>query len=184
VKCHIAKLIEDPDLLLGPSATYETGSLDAIAWVRPDAILAIREMSPRLPALRPMLIAFLKGAAETWERFTEEFAAGGEISLATEDELDQAWMMSTNGANEGALGAYRLWARRNPHGTQAYFNAQKKHNDNDTAGFMEAMFDDLCHSHVRHEARNLDNSGHESLRHKLETEHDIAVAQQRASEAA
>ncbi|KAI0724950.1 hypothetical protein C8Q72DRAFT_749613, partial [Fomitopsis betulina] len=62
VKRHIAKLIEDPDLLLGPSATYETGSLDAIAWVRPDVILAIREMSPRLPVLRPMLVAFLKGA--------------------------------------------------------------------------------------------------------------------------
>ena len=141
-------------------------------------------MKPELPALPAILVAFLKGAAETWERFTEEFAPGSDISNATDDELDQAWMMSTNDANEGALGAYRLWTRQNPRGTQAYFNAQKRHHENDTQDFMDAMFDEGDHTHIRRKARELDSSRHEVRRHEQQAEHDIAVARQRAAETA
>ena len=84
--------------------------------------------------------------------------------------------MSTNNANEGALGAYQLWMRQNPSGTQAYFNAQKRFHGNSTQDFMDAMFDDHCHSYIREKARELDSSGHEVHRCREQAEHDIAEA--------
>ncbi|KAH9912207.1 uncharacterized protein B0H18DRAFT_890546 [Fomitopsis serialis] len=184
VKAHSASLIDNPNLVLATDATYETAVLDGSEWERSEVIEAIHRMIPELPALPAILVAFLKGAAETWERFTEEFAPGSEISTATSDELDQAWMLSTNDANEGALGAYRLWTRQNPRRTQAYFNAQKRYHENRTQDFMDAMLDEGDHTHIRQKARELDSSGHEVRRREQQAEHDIAVARQRAAETA
>lgn len=49
---------------------------------------------------------------------------------------------------------------------------------------MEAMLDDECHAHIRHEARTFDNSGHEAARCTRQVEHDLAITQQKVAEAA
>jgi len=51
-------------------------------------------------------VTFFKGAAETWERFTTEFAPGGMIDIATADQRERAWLPATNDICEGALGSY------------------------------------------------------------------------------
>ena len=108
---HVKKIIRNPGLLLGPSAKYKTGSLDGQVWESPDAFAAIQDMAPVLPHLRPVLVAFFEGAAETWKRFTSEFAPGGLIDEATQEEKGLAWMPPTNDDEEGALGAFRVLMR-------------------------------------------------------------------------
>ena len=61
---------------------------------------------PTLPHFCNLLIAFFKGAAQTWERFTSEFAPGGLIDEATAEERELAHMPAANDENEGLLGSF------------------------------------------------------------------------------
>ncbi|RDX55446.1 hypothetical protein OH76DRAFT_1452442 [Lentinus brumalis] len=183
LKAHVKRLIENPDLLLAPGATYKTGSLDGREWERPEVFTAIQQAASGLPHLRDILIGFLKGALRTWDRFTVEFAAGGAIDQASEAELDAAYILPTNDHNEGALGAYRVWRRSNPNGTLAYFNALKAFESSDTEDFMMTY---LCHEedekHLRGAARAFDSSGHETKRRQQLIEHALAAAKEKARE--
>ena len=76
------RIIEDPAFLVGPTATYETGAMGGQTWDSPTAFEAIQQYVPELPHLIPVLVAFFKGAVETWKRFTSEFAPGGLIDEA------------------------------------------------------------------------------------------------------
>ncbi|PBK91768.1 hypothetical protein ARMGADRAFT_871674, partial [Armillaria gallica] len=67
VKSHLHKIIADPDLLLSPDMSYETGSLDGKLWEMPEAIYAVLQCKPQLPHLSPLLVSFCTGALETWE---------------------------------------------------------------------------------------------------------------------
>ena len=67
VKSHCKKIIENPDLLLNPDATYTSGALYGKPWERPEAFYAIHSMLPTLPHLSDALVTFFKGALETWE---------------------------------------------------------------------------------------------------------------------
>jgi hypothetical protein len=87
---HIKRIIEDPSFLLGPSAEPETGALDGQPWTSPNAFAAIQDLIPELHHISPILVAFCKGAAETWKRFTSEFAPGGLIDEASALERDLA----------------------------------------------------------------------------------------------
>ena len=77
VHAHIQRIIGDPTFLVGPNATYEMGAMDGKPWQAPAVFEAVQTMAPQLPYLQPLLVAFCKGAAETWKRFTSEFAPGG-----------------------------------------------------------------------------------------------------------
>ncbi|KAK0184073.1 hypothetical protein F5146DRAFT_1106155 [Armillaria mellea] len=114
VKSHLCKIIADPDLLLSPDMSYETGSLDEKLWEMPEAIYAVLQCKPQLPQLSPLL---------TWERFTSEFLAGGAINTATSEQMEHAWMESTNDLNEGAFGNWRQTAQIQPNMSLNYFNA-------------------------------------------------------------
>ena len=106
VYSHMQHIIEDPTFLIGPTASFETESLDGEEWHYPDVIKAINKMEPELPYLKPLLVTFFKGAAETWKQFTSEFAPGGLIDEVTIEEKNLAWMPATNDVNEGALGSF------------------------------------------------------------------------------
>ncbi|PBK85845.1 hypothetical protein ARMGADRAFT_1047959 [Armillaria gallica] len=98
VKSHLHKIIADSDLLLSQDMSYETGSLDGKLWEMPEAIYALPHLSPLL----------------TWERFTSEFLAGGAIDTATSEQIESAWMESTNDLNEAHI---------RPNMSLNYFNA-------------------------------------------------------------
>ncbi|KAH9853437.1 hypothetical protein C2E23DRAFT_104115 [Lenzites betulinus] len=183
LKSHIEKLIETPDLLLDASASASTAALDGEEWEHPDVVAAILKLVPELPHIREVLLAFLEGTKTTWARFTVEFAKGGAIDSATETELDRAFLLPTNDHNEGALGGYRLWSRKCPNGSEAYFNALTMYHQNGTEEFMDAHLSSLDdQKHIRAAARDLDSSGHERTRRKALVQHNIAVANQRSRE--
>ncbi len=167
LKTHIAKLIADPNLLLGPDACFETGAMDGLEWHRAEVLSVIRAMALALPHLKSVLVRFLEGALQTWTKFTIEFAEGGAIDQASEAELEAAYILPTNDHNEGALGALRVWKRLHPNGSLTYFNAQKGLELNGTAEFMEAHLDrEEDQAYLRAAARALDASGDEAERRR------------------
>lgn len=105
---HIMDIIEDPNILIGSSTTPKIAMLDGEKWQNPAVVEKILNEVHILPYFLELLHAFFNGAAETWERFTSEFAPGGLIDAATAEERDLAWVPPTNDENEGALGSFRI----------------------------------------------------------------------------
>ena len=171
VLVHIQRIIADPLFLLGDSVTWEMGTMDGQKWDSPEIIEAVHRIAPTLPYLKPVLVAFFKGAASTWERFTSEFAPGGLIDEATAEEKELAWMPPTNDVNEGALGSFRLLMRRQPHLTALQYNAQAMYARNETYGFMEKKFQSDDYKYVRQLARTDDARGLELEKKKAIVEH-------------
>ncbi|KAF8814047.1 hypothetical protein BYT27DRAFT_7206409 [Phlegmacium glaucopus] len=120
---HMQKIISNPDILLGNDVSCSSATLDGEEWQNPAVVKKIHELSPTLPHLRDLLLVFFKGAAETWECFTSEFAPGGLIDEATTEEKELAWMPATNDVNEGALGSFRHLMRYQPQLTLLNHNA-------------------------------------------------------------
>ncbi|ESK91279.1 hypothetical protein Moror_2843 [Moniliophthora roreri MCA 2997] len=79
----IQKIINNPNILLSPAASFETATFDGKNWQRPEVIYAIQTQLPNLPHVRPLTIACFHGALTTWKRFLVEFAPRGEIDKAT-----------------------------------------------------------------------------------------------------
>ena len=100
--------------LVGPNASYHAGAMNGQKWQSPEAFAAIQKLAPSLPYLKPLLVAFCKGAAETWKCFTSEFAPGGLIDEASQEERELAWMLPTNDINEGALGSFHIMMCHQP----------------------------------------------------------------------
>jgi len=67
VKKHCESIITSPDLLLSPSASSESGSMDGKGWERPEAVYAVHALMDTLPNLRGALVAFFEGALAAWK---------------------------------------------------------------------------------------------------------------------
>jgi hypothetical protein len=149
VQAHLKKIIHDPDLLISPESTHESGAMDGKPWHTPEAVGAVLKLAPSLPHLRPVLVTFFKGALATWERFTSEFEEGGLIDTATAEEKQKAWMPPTNDVNEGALGAFCSHLRKKPNTSMLQYNALAKFKFNHTAAFAQQEFssDDYAFVH-------------------------------------
>ena len=113
--------------------------------------------------MKQALVAFCKGAHETWKQFTSEYTPGGLIDKATQEERDLAWMPSTNDVNEGALGQFRVMIRRQPQLTLLQYNAHTMFARNETATFMDEMFTEDTHKYVWELARQKDTSEKDRL---------------------
>ncbi|KAH9898167.1 hypothetical protein C8Q73DRAFT_779911 [Cubamyces lactineus] len=183
LKTHIQSLIDNPDLLLSAGATFHTASLDGLDWEHPEAVSTVLKMAPSLPYLKPIFVAFLRGALTTWTRFTQEFAPGGAIDRASDAERDAAWIFPTNDHNEGALGRFRVWARSHPNGTEAYYNAQARVSHNQTEEFMAVhLTSEDDQKYLRAAARELDSSGHAAERRRERVRHAVQTAARAARE--
>ncbi|KDN38969.1 hypothetical protein RSAG8_09126, partial [Rhizoctonia solani AG-8 WAC10335] len=160
VKQHCRSIIEQPDLLLGSGASYQTGSLDGSQWDRPDVIYTIQWLASQLPDLRQMLIAFFSGALSTWERFTSEFDSDDSvIARATPKQRESAWVPPTNDISEGSLGQCRQMLRIAPTMTDEQRNARVMLRRNDTFNWAKHTLGDDDQKFIKHEARALDSSG-------------------------
>ncbi|TFY83099.1 hypothetical protein EWM64_g903 [Hericium alpestre] len=106
LRTHIRKIIANPDVILDSLGLEEehwkTATLNQKPWMDPKAIEAVASLKPDLPHLKTMLVAFMRGALETWERFSAEFTPGSLIDTASDAERDLAYMPSTNDSNEDA----------------------------------------------------------------------------------
>jgi hypothetical protein len=170
VEKHMEKVINDPSVLLPPHGSYESGTMDGEPWNNPEVVNAIYQLGPSLPHLKFVLVAFFKGALETWKRFTSEFQKGGLIDQATAEEKELARMPPTNDASEGALGALKSYLRRKPNTTMHQYNALAMFKFNGTAAFVHHVFVAEDHAYARQEARKKDSS-------HLERERKIALAE-------
>ena len=137
---HMHKIINNPDILIRKDSSYLTATLDGDEWQNSAVVEKIWDLAPTLPHFKDMLVIFFQGAADTWKRFTSEFAPGGLIDEATTEERHLAWMPATNDENEGALGSFRQLMRRQPQLTLLNHNALAMFYRNNTQAFMAAKF--------------------------------------------
>ena len=56
VEQHIQAIIESPDILISPNATFVVGSMDGKQWENPGAVEAILKQAPALPHLEDLLV--------------------------------------------------------------------------------------------------------------------------------
>ncbi|KAF8205788.1 hypothetical protein K438DRAFT_1579294 [Mycena galopus ATCC 62051] len=161
---HILSILDNPELIFYGELTFETATLDGQPWHDPLAVEAVINLMPSLPHLTDITIAFFRGSLTTWIRFSAEFAPGGLIDECSATERQLAWMPSTNDANEGALGAYRVAVRGKPSLTLHQYNSLAMYRRNDTQDFMDAVFTEEDHAYIMREARRIDASGLERLR--------------------
>lgn len=134
---HIQLLIDTPELILAPNANpskavFNPDGRVEVNWHRPDAVAATRKLVPSMPHVRAVFVAFLKRALITWKRFSAEFVADGVIASSSTAQKDAAWMPSTNDANEGALGVYRIENRVYSVESMHMCNARLMHKRNNT----------------------------------------------------
>ncbi|KIM74390.1 hypothetical protein PILCRDRAFT_92576 [Piloderma croceum F 1598] len=141
VKSHCAAIIDNPGLLLDDDASHISGCLFGDAWEQPEVFYAVHALMPQLPHIKDALIAFFKGTLATWECFTPEFAADGIVTTATVAERAKAWMPTTNDANEGALGDFRVAKCKWPNLTLAQYNSHKMYARNNTGKYILQSFD-------------------------------------------
>ncbi|KAF9478411.1 hypothetical protein BDN70DRAFT_767364, partial [Pholiota conissans] len=183
---HISKLIDSPDLLLSSDASYITGSLDGQIWEQPEVFYAVQRMKDLLPHLAGCLVAFLKGALETWYRFMSEFADDGVIAALSRSEKDRLWIDTTNDVNEGALGTTRQMIHRAPNISLPKLNARMTYRKNDTRSFIEHSFNKPHQqAFLRAETRREDSAGIPMMGRKEEIAHDDAeVSRKRERDAA
>ncbi|KAF7970056.1 hypothetical protein HWV62_25298 [Athelia sp. TMB] len=172
VQKHVAKIAADPNLLISDEADYTLATLDGRMWHEPKVVMAILARKKELPYLPELITAFFEGTLETWMRFTSEFAPGGLIDMSTIEERDLAWMPSTNDANEGALGSFRVCLRDKPSLTMHQYNARALFHRNDTQLFMDALFtEEEDMQYLRQKAREIDASGLSKLRKEANAIH-------------
>ena len=125
-------------------------------------------------------MAFFEGAAQTWKRFTSEFAPGGLIDEATQQEHDFAWMLPTNDINEGALGSFCVMMRRQPQLTLIGYNAQAMFFHNDTEAFMKKYFVEPEDYKFIHAAAREMTADDKKRRHEIVQHTEAKIVQKQA----
>jgi hypothetical protein len=86
---HIRAILDDPDLIFGSNASFESATLNGLEWNDAHAMAAVVKMIPSLPHVKELTLAFFQGSLVTWTRFSAEFGPGGVIDTcsATEKQL-------------------------------------------------------------------------------------------------
>ncbi|CEL63400.1 hypothetical protein RSOLAG1IB_12656 [Rhizoctonia solani AG-1 IB] len=176
VQSHLKSIISNPALVLGLESPETSATLDGLSWDNTDVFKALKDHGPKLPYLSELFVAYCQGALQTWARFTNEFSPGGPISLLTTEQKTKAYMPSTNDANEGALGTWRVWARRFPSLTLHKFNAIAMNRANQAEAYIDSNFTLKQHKWIRAEARQIDSSRLEANRKSkiVDAQADIA----------
>jgi hypothetical protein len=133
--CH--SIADDPSLLLDPAAVHSSAhlTLDNEPLHDINILLAAQTLAPDLPDLPRMISAMFSGAADTWVRFTPEFAEGGPIDLIPAEICSKLYVSSTNDHNKGRLGSWRVHIRYHPNSTPQSFSAMERYRRNDTEAF-------------------------------------------------
>ncbi|GBE89366.1 hypothetical protein SCP_1600270 [Sparassis crispa] len=125
-----------PTLLLDSNAPLDEVTLDGKPFMDKMLLAAVCMLAPDLPGLTCMISAMFSGAAKGWVQFTTEFTVGGPFDSLTPAERALVFIPSTNDANEGALGSWRVHARSRPSSTASTFSSQARSERNNTEEFI------------------------------------------------
>ncbi|KAJ3818289.1 hypothetical protein F5880DRAFT_1491626 [Lentinula raphanica] len=176
LKAHLRKLIATPELIISPDISFELASFDGKPWDRPDAIYAVQYRLPTLPHLKPLFVALCRGALQTWERFTDEWAEDSPIMSASAGDIDRASMKKTNDKNESEFGILRRDARDKPSMSVPQHNARQMYKQNEGSGERMQLMSVSERRFIRKAARAEDGSGqNKATRHSI-AEHMKGVA--------
>lgn len=145
-------------------------------WHHPHIFYAVHKLAPTLPHLAGATSAFFGGARTAWDHFTSEHHLHGTIAILSPEERRRAFMNATNGHNEGALGAYRVGARKAPRMTIAQWNARTMYKCNGTQHFVKCKLTRKDRKWIRRAARKLDASQIEQKRRQAQAEADSRAA--------
>ncbi|KAI5827506.1 hypothetical protein K523DRAFT_418389 [Schizophyllum commune Tattone D] len=180
VREHCERLISCPEILLdfAPDC-YVNATFDGRQFHRPDVVAAVQKLVRRkqLPYLRTMFVSFLKGAVVTWIRFSSEYAPGGLIDGMSMDEKAHVFLNATNDRNEGALGAWCVWARNHATSTMHQYNALAMYITNETENFVQAYFGEDDYVWAMRAAREYDASGIERRRRREQAAFEARVVE-------
>jgi hypothetical protein len=119
----------------------------------------IRALAKELPNLLLAVSSMFAGAAEGWIRFTPEFHVGGTFDCLTPEQRDILFIPSTNDANEGLLGSFRVHIRYHPNSTAHSFSNQTRTERNNTESFIKKVCDAAVEKFVMREVRKDGKSG-------------------------
>ncbi|KAJ6624198.1 hypothetical protein B0H10DRAFT_2212928 [Mycena sp. CBHHK59/15] len=178
VRTYCRAVVADPDIILSLTASLETISMDGEPWDNPELFYKIQSIQADLPRVHECLVIFFRGALETWERFTEDYAEGGIIMNLSAEERLRAWMPTTNDANGGALGELRTGSRRAPNMSLHQHNARKMYKRNDTQAYRHLLLPKSFHI-IRAKARMVDSSGLTKKHRQAQNEADEAAVKEK-----
>ena len=177
---HITNLATNIELVLSPDATYQLATLDGKPFEHPEAFYVVQRMAsdPKVyPHLHQLLMSFFQGALEMLSRFTTEFAIKGPIVNTSSEQRELAHMETTNDANEGALGTFRVTAWHAPRISLRQFNARLKFKKNKTGVWKKSSLSLSSRQFPHGHARKIDASGLEKKCHKAQADYDNQVVE-------
>ena len=181
---HMQKIIANPDILIGEdldiSESYKTATLDGEKWQNSAVIEKIFDLIPTLPHFHNLLIAFLKGAAQTWKCFTSEFSPGGLIDEATAEKKELAHIPAANDENEGLLGSFQHLMHHQPQLTLLSSNSLIMFFCNNTEAFMATKFTEEEDYHYIHKIGQEANGEEKKRCNELVEFHDQQQAKKTA----
>jgi hypothetical protein len=158
LKTHIQKLINDPKLATRPECPEEATFLGE-PWERADVVYWIHQNINQMPHFYTLFKEFLKGALETWECFTTEFAPRGLIANATPAQLKAAFLLTCNDISESMVGAAKQSILHNPCITDKQRNSKAMQQFNNTADWAKKNLTPAMDQWIRLTARQIDASG-------------------------
>ncbi|EJD32768.1 hypothetical protein AURDEDRAFT_77473, partial [Auricularia subglabra TFB-10046 SS5] len=126
----------NPELVIAPfhEDMHLKASLDGRPFRTPAVFHRIQALlhSGRLKyeILFRIVFAAFTGAAETLERFCEEYKPGGKIARAAPELLKSVFVPATNDANEGKIADHGAFIRRAPSARLSFFNAATMYKQN------------------------------------------------------
>ncbi|KAJ6595247.1 hypothetical protein DFH09DRAFT_1025056 [Mycena vulgaris] len=138
---HLQTVIDNPDLLLDPTTPCSEATADGKPFRNQFAVDSVHFIASKLPHLESILVAFLKGALETWKKktFSSEYDEDGPINSLTPAEKVLYFIPPTNDRNESVFGGLRLHSRYRSASTVAHFSAHTGYHLNETEAFSDAM---------------------------------------------
>ncbi|KAJ7620634.1 hypothetical protein DFH06DRAFT_1105910 [Mycena polygramma] len=183
VKAHLRRIIANPKLITAPNCTPETATLDGKPWPKPDVVYAALACISRwnLTHIDALVVAFAKGVLDAWVRFDSEWAPDGPAAKLTPENIERAWLESTNDGNESQLGGLRQASRIAPNMSLSYHSALRMYKDNKTSDFLQGL---SAHDRqkIRAQVRTEDASGHNRQMKTNQVLHMKAVADQKQAQ--
>ncbi|KAJ7125932.1 hypothetical protein C8R44DRAFT_874342 [Mycena epipterygia] len=120
---------------------------------------SIRQLIRELPNVFLVISNMFSGSETGWIQFTPEFQVGGTFDCLTPKQRAILFIPSTNDANEGMLGSYRVHMRYHSNSTAHSFSNQTRTERNNTEAFIKKFCDDAVLKWVMREVRKDGASG-------------------------
>ena len=151
----LQSVINNPWLWVSQDFSHQVSSLNGQKldkWCS-KVMESARNFAPQLQDLENAILAFVKGARDTFvDKFSDEFKKGGDIDKMTPEERRALFFSSTNDINMGSLGCWRLGQRRRPAETLHKFNATFTSTQNGTEAFIVQKLTEEDHTYMRQKA--------------------------------